>query len=303
MSLSRLLTIPSGRTAKWVVAAVFLLVSIPIAALSGKFEQAQKNESSSFLPGKAESIKALKAIERYPGGELAPAVIVFERRGGLTAADKRRIEGTVAQLDANRPKLVLAAQPPVYAQNGAAAIVVQPVQPGDGQGEAFQNAAQHVRDIAEGLAIGNAARAGALTLALSLVIGFGLHNATEGFGIAAPLAGHPVGWGFLAVMGLIAGGPTAPRHAAGRALRLRAAVGPVPGPGRRIDPLRRRGAAGRRPQTRRAHLGGLGPHRWPPRRLHYRVRPGQRRRLNRYGSGLPTIRPLGRSSAPTAHGG
>ena len=35
--MSRLFTLPSGRTAKFVVAAVFLLVSIPIAALSGKF--------------------------------------------------------------------------------------------------------------------------------------------------------------------------------------------------------------------------------------------------------------------------
>jgi ZIP family zinc transporter len=65
-----------------------------------------------------------------------------------------------------------------------------------------------LHNFAEGLAIGSAAQLGALTLALSLVIGFGLHNATEGFGIAAPLAGHPVGWGFLAVAGLIAGGPT-----------------------------------------------------------------------------------------------
>jgi RND superfamily putative drug exporter len=172
--VSRLFTIPSGRTAKWVVAAVFLLVSIPIAALSGKFEQAQKNESSSFLPGKAESIKALKAIERYPGGELAPAVIVFERRGGLTAADKRRIEGTVAKLDANRPKLVLAAQPPVYAQNGAAAIVVQPVQPGDGQGDAFQNAAQHIRDTA-------GASSGGLTVKTTGAAGFSL-DAIKVFG-------------------------------------------------------------------------------------------------------------------------
>jgi len=97
--VSRLFTIPSGRRAKWIVFAVFLLVSIPVAALSGKFEDAQKNESSSFLPGKAESIKALKAIEEYPGGELAPAVIVFERRGGLTAADTQRIEGTVGKLN------------------------------------------------------------------------------------------------------------------------------------------------------------------------------------------------------------
>jgi ZIP family zinc transporter len=43
-----------------------------------------------------------------------------------------------------------------------------------------------------------------------LIIGFGLHNATEGFGIVAPLAveGARPSWGFLAVMGLIGGGPT-----------------------------------------------------------------------------------------------
>ena len=146
--MSRLLTIPSGRRAKWVVFVVFLLVSIPIAALSGKFEQAQKNESSSFLPGKAESIKALKAIERYPGGELAPAVIVYERRGGLTGADKQRISQTVGKLNESRPKLVLEAQQPVFSRNGAAAIIMQPVQPGDGQSELFQTAAQHIRDTA-----------------------------------------------------------------------------------------------------------------------------------------------------------
>ena len=43
-----------------------------------------------------------------------------------------------------------------------------------------------------------------------LVIGFGLHNATEGFGIVAPLAGdsEPPSWRFLGLMGVIAGAPT-----------------------------------------------------------------------------------------------
>jgi ZIP family zinc transporter len=65
-----------------------------------------------------------------------------------------------------------------------------------------------LHNLAEGLAIGNAARTGALSLALTLGIGFALHNATEGFGIAAPLANEKVGWRFLAVAGLIGGGPT-----------------------------------------------------------------------------------------------
>jgi len=42
------------------------------------------------------------------------------------------------------------------------------------------------------------------------VIGFGLHNATEGFGIVAPLAasGSRASWGYLGILGLIGGGPT-----------------------------------------------------------------------------------------------
>jgi ZIP family zinc transporter len=65
-----------------------------------------------------------------------------------------------------------------------------------------------VHNFAEGLAIGQSAAAGEMSLALVLIIGFGLHNATEGFGITAPLAGTRPSWGFLALLGLIGGGPT-----------------------------------------------------------------------------------------------
>jgi ZIP family zinc transporter len=67
-----------------------------------------------------------------------------------------------------------------------------------------------LHNFGEGLAIGGSAARGELALATLLVIGFALHNATEGFGIVAPLAaeGDRPGWGFLALMGLIGGGPT-----------------------------------------------------------------------------------------------
>jgi ZIP family zinc transporter len=66
-----------------------------------------------------------------------------------------------------------------------------------------------LHNFSEGLAIGQASRAGALELATLLIVGFGLHNATEGFGIAAPLtAGPRPTWAFLALAGLIGGGPT-----------------------------------------------------------------------------------------------
>jgi RND superfamily putative drug exporter len=145
-----LFTVPAGRTAKWVVFLVTLVVFAGFASQAGKFEQAQKNETSSFLPGSAESVKALEQIDRFPGGEQAPAVIVYERRSGLTAADKQRIRETVGRLNADRLPLVGEARPPVLSPNGRAAIVVQPVEPGDGQGDTFQLAVQSIRDRAGG---------------------------------------------------------------------------------------------------------------------------------------------------------
>ena len=67
-----------------------------------------------------------------------------------------------------------------------------------------------VHNFAEGLAIGQSAAAGEVSLAVALVVGFAAHNATEGFGIVGPMAGdeHRPSWGYLALLGLIGGGPT-----------------------------------------------------------------------------------------------
>jgi FtsP/CotA-like multicopper oxidase with cupredoxin domain/zinc transporter ZupT len=65
-------------------------------------------------------------------------------------------------------------------------------------------------NFAEGLAIGASAASGATAIAVGLIAGFALHNATEGFGVAAPLAGRGTmpTWGQLTLAGLVAGGPT-----------------------------------------------------------------------------------------------
>jgi ZIP family zinc transporter len=67
-----------------------------------------------------------------------------------------------------------------------------------------------LHNFSEGLAIGQSAHAGHTSLALLLVIGFALHNATEGFGIVGPLAGANTvaSWRWLALAGLVGGGPT-----------------------------------------------------------------------------------------------
>jgi len=65
-----------------------------------------------------------------------------------------------------------------------------------------------LHNFAEGLAIGVSASTGEIGLATVLIIGFALHNATEGFGIVGPLGDVRPSWSWLALAGLIAGAPT-----------------------------------------------------------------------------------------------
>ena len=69
-------------------------------------------------------------------------------------------------------------------------------------------AAIGLHNFAEGLAIGVSAQSGEIGLATVLIIGFALHNATEGFGIVGPLGDVRPSWRWLALAGLIGGGPT-----------------------------------------------------------------------------------------------
>lgn len=71
----------------------------------------------------------------------------------------------------------------------------------------FIAAAIGLHNLAEGLAIGVSAGADEIALATVLVIGFALHNATEGFGIIGPLGDVQPSWRWLGLAGLIAGLP------------------------------------------------------------------------------------------------
>jgi ZIP family zinc transporter len=69
-------------------------------------------------------------------------------------------------------------------------------------------AAIGLHNFAEGLAIGVSASTGDIGLATVLIIGFALHNATEGFGIIGPLGTVRPSWRWVVLAGLVGGGPT-----------------------------------------------------------------------------------------------
>jgi len=105
-----LFTFVAGRRSKWVVFALwFAAIFIAIGAnLPGKFEDAESNEATSYLPGDAESTAALNATESLQKGEIAPAVIVFRRESGLTPADFATIEEDAGKMTQKRYPGVIA---------------------------------------------------------------------------------------------------------------------------------------------------------------------------------------------------
>lgn len=113
-SLSRFLQFPAGRVARFVVVGAWVLIAFAAGPFSGKLDDVQKNEQSSFLPGGAESVRALKAVEAARKGDTAAAITVYRRGGGLSAADRRFIAGQIAAARARSVK------PPAKGVRGAA---------------------------------------------------------------------------------------------------------------------------------------------------------------------------------------
>ena len=95
---SRLFSIAAARKAKWIVAGIWLTVLLGSFALDlpGRFADAEQNENVDYLPASAESTKALGVTERLNDGDVASAIVVYRRDGGLTPADRAAIAADVA---------------------------------------------------------------------------------------------------------------------------------------------------------------------------------------------------------------
>jgi putative drug exporter of the RND superfamily len=173
--MSRLLTLPAQRIPKYFFLAASLVVVMALGPFSGKFEDAQENESTSFLPGDAESVKALKAIEQFEDGQVAAAVTVIARNGGLTAEDRQAAEDLVQDLKSDPPIITAGTEGPIPSEDGAALLVITQVRDTGGTGEDFVDSVTDIRDRAHEL------RDDGLEVEVTGAAGFGA-DAIEVFG-------------------------------------------------------------------------------------------------------------------------
>jgi putative drug exporter of the RND superfamily len=115
---------------KWVVLVFWLVVAGASAPLAAGLLDEQNNEISSWLPGDAESTLALEQqIALGSDPDLVPAVVIYERDGGLTAADLDAI-GQDAQAFAQSEGLDGEVVGPIPSEDGQAAQVIVPLNPG-----------------------------------------------------------------------------------------------------------------------------------------------------------------------------
>jgi len=152
--VTHLLSLPAGRKTKLAIVGVCLLALLASfgANLPGRYTDAENNESTSFLPGDAESTKALEISEELQGGEQAPIVIVYRREGGLTRGDLDRIGSDRTELnraiEENRGDVYRAVAPfaePRLSEASDAALLIGNVT-GDGEGDTILDPVEDIRD-------------------------------------------------------------------------------------------------------------------------------------------------------------
>ncbi|WP_333767356.1 MMPL family transporter [Streptomyces sp. IBSBF 2435] len=117
--MRKLAALPSGSVGKWVVLAIWAVLLVPALMLAGKLSGAEQNDNSAWLPGNAESTAVVERAEKLMPADTVPAIVVYDRAGGVTAADlsKARADAKAFQGIDN---VVGAPQGPVESQDGKA---------------------------------------------------------------------------------------------------------------------------------------------------------------------------------------
>jgi RND superfamily putative drug exporter len=149
MSRARaIITFASGRRAKWGIVVFWLIVVALAGPLSGKLTGAEKNDSSSWLPPKAESTQVLNLQSKIQSPNVFTAVVVYDRPSGLTSADKAKATADRARFAGVAGVVRAQLAGPVVSQDGKAIETLVPVNLGSQGWNKAAGTATSLRNIA-----------------------------------------------------------------------------------------------------------------------------------------------------------
>jgi hypothetical protein len=82
----------SGRRTKWLTVVAWIVLLVALSPLSRKLADETNDETQSFLPDSAESTEVVRLLdEEFEGGQTVNGLLIYERPGGLTPADRLKI--------------------------------------------------------------------------------------------------------------------------------------------------------------------------------------------------------------------
>ncbi len=144
----RLAWLPAGRRSKWVVLAFWLVVAGFAFGPSSGLTGAQDNDAESWLPSGAESTKVIAASSAFRSSDEIPAVVVYERAGGLTAQDQTAVTAQVQRFNAVAG-VDRDATGPVPSSDHEALQVFVPINVGSGGWETLATTVDQLRAVAD----------------------------------------------------------------------------------------------------------------------------------------------------------
>jgi RND superfamily putative drug exporter len=110
--IERLAAAVTGPRGRWLTVAVWVVLGLAGLLARAHIEEVTAAGQSSYLPAHAESTRVVDLLQRdFKGGDDVPVLVVFERNGGLSAADL----DTIGKLGEGLERLGLSGATPVFA--------------------------------------------------------------------------------------------------------------------------------------------------------------------------------------------
>ena len=154
----------TGHRTKYLVIAFWLVIIAVTAGASGKLSGVEKNDVKSSLPNSAESTQVFNIQSIFGSPYTLPAVVVYHRSSGLTAADKSKVAADAATFS-KLSNLDGKITGPTISKDGTAAQISVPLNLGKNYFNKVGDAVTNLRKTADH-------SAGGLTVEVSGPAGF-----------------------------------------------------------------------------------------------------------------------------------
>ncbi|PXY34466.1 hypothetical protein BAY59_02775 [Prauserella coralliicola] len=118
------------RRLRWLVPALIMIGWLAIGGFggpfAGKLSDVSENDNSAFLPASAEATEVQRLQERFTRNEAVPTIVVAERAGGVTPADRAFLQERAADA-ASIEGVVQPVSPVIPSRDGKALQLVVPM--------------------------------------------------------------------------------------------------------------------------------------------------------------------------------